>query len=202
MNQALKKSVLLVDYENIQTIDLSLVKEQDVEIKIFVGQSQNKIPLELVQATQGFGQRVEWIKIEGIGNNSLDFHIAFYLGSFSQAAKSDTFIILSKDKGFDPLVKYIKSQNVGCQRVESLLELFKNDERSTPQDADLVVKIVKGLSKIQKNKRPKTRKALHQHIKAQLNPRKPRDREVDALVNTLLIQHKTSEISGQITYNF
>lgn len=123
MSQKLKKTILFVDYENIQNIDLSVIQEQEIEIKIFVGQAQNKIPIELVQVTQKFGQKVEWIKIEGSGSNALDFHIAFYLGRFSKSIGEGSFLILSKDKGFDPLIKYINKSKVNCQRIQSLLEL-------------------------------------------------------------------------------
>jgi len=50
------------------------------KILIFICQSQNKIPFELVIAAQNFGSQLEWIKIDGNGPNALDFHIAFYLG--------------------------------------------------------------------------------------------------------------------------
>lgn len=63
MNQEMKKTILLVDYENIQNLDLSIIQEQDIDIKIFVGQAQNKIPIELAKSTQQLGQRVEWIQI-------------------------------------------------------------------------------------------------------------------------------------------
>lgn len=38
MSQNLKKIILLVDYENIQHIDLSVIQEQDIDVKIFIGQ--------------------------------------------------------------------------------------------------------------------------------------------------------------------
>jgi hypothetical protein len=167
MSQKLKKTILLVDYENIQNIDLSVIQEQDIDIKIFVGQAQNKIPIELVQATQRFGQRVEWIKIEEAGSNALDFHIAFYLGRFSKDIGGGSFLILSKDKGFDPLIK-----------------------------------VIENLSKIQKNKRPRTRKTLRQHIKTLLTQKKLSDQEIDTLVNTLFVQKKIYEASNHLTYNF
>ncbi|MEB3180325.1 MAG: PIN domain-containing protein [Nostocaceae cyanobacterium] len=202
MNQKLKKTILLVDYENIQNIDLSLVQKQDIDIKIFLGQSQNKIPLELVQITQQFGQRVEWIIIEGSGSNALDFHIAFFLGKLSQDSGNSSFIILSKDKGFDPLIKYISKQNVRCQRIQSLSELSKDKDLLISQNKDLVAKIIDNLSKIQKNKRPKTRKTLHQYIKSLLIQKKLSEQEIDTLMDTLFLEKKVSEVSNHITYNF
>ncbi|HEY9800431.1 MAG TPA: PIN domain-containing protein [Leptolyngbyaceae cyanobacterium] len=202
MNTKLKKAILLVDYENIQNIDLSVVQEQDVDIKIFIGQSQNKIPIELVQATQKLGQRVEWIKIEGAGSNALDFHVAFYLGRFSQNVTGASFLILSNDKGFDPLVKYINKHKVQCKRIQNLQELYKEKEVLVPQNADFVAKVIENLSKIQKNKRPKTRKTLHQHIKSLLIQKKLNEQEIEKLVDTLLAQKKISQVNNDLTYNF
>jgi len=202
MNQKLKKTILFVDYENIQNLDLSQVQKQDIDIKIFLGQSQNKIPLELVQVTQQFGQRVEWIIIEGAGSNALDFHIAFFLGKLSQDSGNSSFIILSKDKGFDPLIKYISKQNMKCQRIESLKELSKEKDLVVSQNKDLVAKIIDNLSKIQKNKRPKTRKTLHQYIKSLLIKNKLSQQEIDTLLDTLFLDKKVFEASNHITYNF
>jgi len=202
MSQKPKKTILLVDYENIQNIDLSVIQEQDIDIKIFVGQAQNKIPIELVQATQRFGQRVEWMQIDGAGNNALDFHIAFYLGRYSKDIGEGSFLILSKDKGFDPLIKYINKSKVNCQRIQSLLELSKEKDVLIVQNTDSVTKIIENLSKIQKNKRPRTRKTLRQHIKSLLNQKKLNDQEIDTLVDTLFVQKKISEASNHLTYNF
>jgi hypothetical protein len=202
MNQKLKKTILLIDYENIQNIDLSVIQEQDIDIKIFVGQTQNKIPIELVQATQKLGQRVEWIKIEGSGSNVLDFHIAFYLGHFSKEINGGSFLILSKDKGFDPLIKYVNKNKIKCQRVQSLLELSKEKDVVISQNADLIAKVIENLTKIQKNKRPRTRKTLRQHMKSLLAQKKLSDQELDTLVDTLFVQKKVSEVSNHLTYNF
>jgi hypothetical protein len=99
---------LLIDYENIQKVDLSDVADNTL-VRIFVGQSQKSIPIELVKQAQRFGHHLEWIKIEGEGKNALDFHITFYLGKLQTEHKAASFVILSKDKGFDPLIKHINN---------------------------------------------------------------------------------------------
>jgi PIN domain len=202
MNQKLKKTVLLVDYENIQNLDLSMVQEQDIEIRIFIGQTQHKIPVELVQATQRLGKRVEWIKIEGTSSNALDFHIAFYLGQLSKDDERNSFLILSKDKGFDPLIKYIKKNKINCKRIQSLLDLSQRKDMQISQNPDSAARIVENLSKIQKNKRPRTRKTLRQHVKSLFLQKQLKDPEIDSLVNTLFTQKNVSEINNHLTYNF
>lgn len=210
MNQKSEKTVLLVDYENVQNFDLSTVcSRKNVLVKIFVGQSQNKIPFDLVQIAQQMGKRVEWIKMNGSGSNALDFHIAFYLGVLSSnAAEKNDFLILSKDKGFDPLIQHINKQSqTNCDRIESLTDLaarFISADRGAVdvQEIDPMEKILCNLSKIQKNKRPRTRKTLLQHIKSLLSPRKPKDEEVEQLIDDLFAQRKVTEANSRLTYNF
>lgn len=195
------KTILLVDYENIQNIDLSLIKEENIEIKIFVGQTQNKIPFNLVQTAQRFGQRLEWIKIEGIGNNALDFHIAFCLGRLFKDIEGSTFLILSKDKGFDPLVRYINKSKANCHRIPSLVEFFQ-EKGIIAQNTDLVVEVLEKLSKVQKNKRPRTKTTLQQYLKSLLRQKKLSEQEINILVETLFVQNKISEGTNRLTYNF
>jgi hypothetical protein len=246
-----KKTILLVDYENIHHIDLSIVQNQEVDIKIFVGQAQSKIPMELVQTAQKLGERVEWIKVDGSGNNALDFYIAFYLGKLTHGDHL-SFVILSKDKGFDPLIKHINKIQIKCKRIEELSQLIKSQSsksessksqtgksesgksqvgKSEPsksqagksesgksqagksessqkqtkpvaENQDLMKKVMQNLSKIEKGKRPKTRKSLHQHVKTLLPPNHKGSHTVDGLINTLFAQNKVSEISSRLNYNF
>lgn len=55
------KVTLLVDYENVQQLDLLKVQEE-IEIKIFLGQSQSKIPIDLVQSVQRSISSTFWNK--------------------------------------------------------------------------------------------------------------------------------------------
>ena len=195
------KTTLLVDYENTQNIDLSLIEEENIKIKIFVGHTQNKIPSNLVQTAQRFGQRLEWIKIEGIGNNALDFHLAFYLGRLFKDSEGETFLILSKDKGFDPLVRYINKSKVKCQRITNLVE-FVREKGIVARNTDLVIEVVEKLSKVQKNKRPRTKKTLQQYLKSLLRQKKLNEQEINVLIETLFVQNKISEGTNRLTYNF
>ncbi|HZE22039.1 MAG TPA: PIN domain-containing protein [Desulfobaccales bacterium] len=189
---------LLIDYENIQKVNLSEVPE-NILVKIFVGQPQKNIPFELVQQAQRFGHCIEWIKIEGQGNNALDFHIAFYLGKLQIEHKKASFIILSKDKGFDPLVKHINTLKGNCRRINSLIELsnvtdnFLNDQN--------LKRAIELLSKIEKSKRPRKRITLTKHISS-IFQKKLTDSEIDKIIDYLFIEKLISETSGKLSYNF
>ena len=56
--QLVTEQVVLVDFENVQGVDLARISTQ-ARIKVFVGQSQSKLPTALVQQAQALGSRLE-----------------------------------------------------------------------------------------------------------------------------------------------
>jgi hypothetical protein len=107
----------LIDFENVQPKALDSLKPGASRIKVFLGQHQTKLMLEVVQALQPFGADAEYIPIHGTGPDAADFHIAFYIGRLASAHPGATFNIISKDKGFDPLVKHLAGLGIGCRRL-------------------------------------------------------------------------------------
>ncbi|MDN8617276.1 PIN domain-containing protein [Variovorax ginsengisoli] len=118
----MKKSLLLVDLENVHKVDLSLLDDSFRAI-IYVGANQNPPKAASKKATAHKFQRVDFQKIEGTGKNALDFHIAFELGRTFATAADTECIVLSKDKGFDPLLIHLNKNGLKCRRVSSLDEL-------------------------------------------------------------------------------
>jgi hypothetical protein len=116
----LKTEFVLVDFENVQPKDLALLSGGSYKIKIFLGAHQNKIPVAMVRALQAFGPDAEYIQINGRGSNAADFHIAYYIGKLAATAPGSRFHVISKDTGFDPLIKHLDEKNVLCQRSISI----------------------------------------------------------------------------------
>lgn len=114
---------VLIDLENIQPEHLSVLTGQNFKVLVFVGQNQSKISFDLVSAVQHLGKNAEYIKIQGNGPNALDFHIAFYIGQFSVENKDAHFHIISKDKGFDPLIKHLESKKIRVHRHKAVSEI-------------------------------------------------------------------------------
>jgi hypothetical protein len=110
------KRLVLVDFENVQKLDLSIL-DASYRAIVFVGASQ--VPPKAHRFS-----RVDFQKIEGNGKNALDFHIAFYLGRTFETAPDTECIVLSKDKGYDPLLVYLKKNGLSCRRIVSLEELL------------------------------------------------------------------------------
>jgi hypothetical protein len=111
---------ILVDFENVQPASLGALKAGDAWIKVFAGQHQTRVDLGLAQALQPFGAHAEYIQITGSGKDALDFHIAFYIGRISAEHPSASFTIVSRDTGFDPLVKHLAKLRIACKRVATI----------------------------------------------------------------------------------
>ena len=191
------EKVLLIDFENIQDINLDQIESSDYRICVFIGESQNKIPLELVKSAQKLGNRLEWLKINGNGRNALDFHIAYYLGSQVEKNRSNEYIILSKDKGFDPLIRYVAKQNVKCKRINSIIEIV-SPRKAKDHDQEYR-KVIENLRKIDKGKRPRKRNTLKQHVKALLG-KTLMDERLNEIIDQLFIEGLVSEENSILTY--
>ncbi len=189
--------VLLIDYENVLQVDISEIDKESYNVKIIVGASQNKIPFDLVTAAQAFGSNIEWVKIDASGKNALDFHIAYFLGKYSQTHPNQKFIVLSKDTGFDPLMRFLNKNGVSCSRINSLLELDRNIKKVKPKDSE-IERVTTNLKKIDSNKRPRTRVSLTKHVKTVLNT--DIDSEVQNAIDSLFMLGIVYEEGARVKY--
>jgi len=114
---------VLIDLENVKLEYIETLKHEHFRVFLFVGAHQQKLNLAIVKAVQPLGSNVDYIQISGQGSNALDFHISYYLGTLSAAHPDAYFHIISKDKGFDPLIKHLNDQKISCSRSVSVLEI-------------------------------------------------------------------------------
>jgi PIN domain len=197
--------VLYIDFENVQSIDLPRVGLQDFTIWVFTGVSQSKIPIELARITQPFGDKLHWLSITGSGPNALDFHIAYYLGIHTAANPKDDYYILSKDKGFDPLIKHVSAKGTTCKRITGLSEIVPSTRASTKpkrtaESDGSYAKVMKNLTKIEETKRPRNRRTLRQHLRALLG-KAITDQGLDQIIEQIIASGHMVEANGKLTYH-
>jgi PIN domain-containing protein len=133
----MSENVLLVDYENIGKIDLAAIPD-GVRVPFFFGASQRSVPTDFLKAALKLGERFMPIDIEGQGKNALDFHIAFYLGEYLARSPDTPCVILSKDKGFDPLVRHLMRRGFAVRRANTMAEALSRGSSvsaATPEAA-------------------------------------------------------------------
>lgn len=137
---------ILIDFENVQPTNIEILKKHPFKIFVFVGENQVRIPFEIANVLQEFGSEAKYIKITGNGQNSLDFHIAFYIGQLSLQDPEGYYHIVSKDTGFDPLVKHLRGKKIKVNRVNNLAEIPILRISNTTDKDEKIRAIVKNLA--------------------------------------------------------
>ena len=182
----MKTHYILIDYENVQTKSLSMLQgasNQEFRIMVFVGANQSKIPIELVSSMQSFGTKAKYVQITGSGRNALDFHIAYYLGKLTESDRDAIFHVISKDTGYDQLIKHLKGMRIDVTRQKDLFDIpWLSSANKKPADEQITA-IVKNLS-ARGSSRPRKMKTLKNSINSlfdnKLDPGK-----IDSLVQDL-----------------
>ena len=196
----MNRTILLIDYENVQQIDLFRL-DDSFQIIIFVGGSQKSVPIELVTNAQKLGSRIEWEKVEGNGRNALDFFIACHLGRVFERSPQLNCVVLSKDKGFDPLLRHLSKNGLKCKRINSLMELDLKVDVVDVEDEPNYKRVVELLRKSEKKSRPRRRKTLSQHISSMFQ-KNIDQKEIDRIIDILFANKMISETNNAITYEF
>lgn len=189
--------LLLVDYENVQRVDFGVL-EEGFHVIVFVGASQKSVPIDVVASAQRLGDRVEWQRVDGNGSNALDFYIACQLGRVIERTPSVHCIVLSKDKGFDPLLRHLNKRGLKCRRINSLLEL---QPMTATTDEPNYKRVLALLGKTEKNARPRKRSTLSQHISSMFQ-KSISQQDVDRIIDLLFANKMISESNNRITYEF
>ena len=190
---------VLIDYENIQPKNLEILSHHPFTVLIFVSASQTKIPFDLAAAMQPIGEKARYIKIGGSGRNSLDFHLAFYLGELAANDSEGFFHIISKDTGFDPLIKHLQARKIRIQREKDLAEIPVLRMSFATSCEDKIAAIVKNLIG-RGQSRPRKVKTLANTINS-LFTKKLEESELKALVDELQNRgHIAVTEDGNVSY--
>ena len=142
----MKNNYILIDYENVQPKNLAILNGHPVKVIVFVGANQAKVPFDLASSLQTLGNNAKYVKIGGNGSNALDFHIAFYIGQLAERDPDAYFHIISKDTGFDPLIKHLKEKKIYSQREKDLSEILFLRISNATTSSEKIAAIVKSLS--------------------------------------------------------
>ncbi|MGD8275590.1 MAG: PIN domain-containing protein [Thiohalocapsa sp.] len=189
---------VLIDFENVQPKNLALLVGKGYRVHVFVGENQTKLPFELVDAMQQLGDAGRYVKIAGNGRNALDFHIAFTLGELVHADPEGYFHVISRDTGFDPLIKHLRRQGFEAHREQDLAEIPPLRTPATVAEGDKVGVIVKNLAG-RGQSRPRKVKTLTNTIYSLFKP-KLDEGEVDQLIRDLQEQGYIELDGDKVSY--
>lgn len=193
---------VLIDFENVQPRNLELLRQHPFRVLVFVGANQAKVPFELAAAMQSLGEAGRYINITGSGKNALDFHIAYYIGELAAKEPGAYFFVISRDTGFDNLIKHLKTRGIKVQREKDLAEIpviRMSTATSTDDKLNAIVKNLAGRGQ----SRPRKIKTLTNTINA-LFTEKLSEQQLAALIEDMekrkLIVVKNGNVSYQLPH--
>jgi PIN domain len=134
-----RTNFVLIDSENVKPEYIEKLKHEHFRVVVFVGANLKRLNFPIVNAVQSLGSRGSYVQTSSHGPSALDFHIAYYIGKLSAAHPDAYFHIISRDKGFDPLIKHLKDQQIFCSRSATVLEipLVRSTDKLTPKQRAL-----------------------------------------------------------------
>jgi len=191
--------VVLIDFESVQPQSLAALEQDHYRVIVFVGATQAKLPFEVVTAIQRMGDRAQYVKISGSGPNALDFHIAFYIGQIAAQDPTTFFHIISKDTGFDPLIKHLKARHIFAARSASIEEMPQAKPSSKKLASERAQMFAESLRQ-PKSTKPRTVETLGRHIVTFFKKQQLSADEVAAVIADLQRLGYVSVLLGKVTY--
>ena len=195
----MKTNYVLIDYESVQPDDIAALQHEHVRVIVFVGPHQTKIAFDKAAALQRMGANAEYVQMSGSGPNALDFHIAYYLGRLAAKEPAAYFYIISKDTGFDPLIKHLNGKKLRVGRVQTVgaIPILKpTDPKSSPDRLALIIEDLRKRSAA----RPGTVKTLSSTISARFK-KEITAQEVSSLIDELKKKGIVKIEGTKVTYN-
>jgi len=191
-----RQNYVLIDFENTQLIDAEKLRGLSVKVVIFVGQNQKSLPIDLVKLLLEHPGTFEIFESAGSGKNALDFQLAFYAGRLFEREPEAYLHIVSRDKGFDPLILHIKSQGRHCYRMDdftSLPFLHALDGKPSAEKEVYTTYTIRRrvefalarIAKVSLTKRPRKTKTLKTWLQTQFQKQLPLS-DMDAVVSALV----------------
>lgn len=196
---------VLVDFENVQPDNIDFLRDNDFKLIVFVGPHQNKISFDIVSGIQSLGDNARYVKVSKAGKNSLDFHLAYYLGEISAHTPDAYFHVVTKDSGFDPLLdhlseKYGKTKYKRRESIQEIPLVKASIALSKVEKCELIVKKLLSL----KSSKPRTVKTLASTINAlfssQTNCDNFKASDVESLIKRLEDQKIIVINESKVTY--
>ncbi len=117
---------LLVDFDNVKpsAADIGLAHGDKYRLAVVRGPQQTRYEADLAEALHAMGTQVTFTRCAKAGKNAADMQIAFHLGELlatlpAGAHRNTRFVVISRDKDFDPLLMYLQAKGFDATRAAS-----------------------------------------------------------------------------------
>ena len=196
----MRTNIVLIDFESVQPASIAALEEDHYRVMVFVGATQAKLPFDVVSAIQRMGDRAEYVKLSGAGPNALDFHIAYYIGKLAAQEPTAFFHVISKDTGFDPLIRHLMTQHIFAARSATIDDIPLVKAASNQPAAERARVFVEQLRQ-PKSTKPRTDKTLSRSIATFFLKQKLTDEDVAAVVASMQKSGQVRVVDGKVAYS-
>ena len=118
-----RQNYIYVDYENVHEADLDRLTGKSAHVTLVLGQRHKTFPVALVKLIQKHADQVSLIETGLTAKNALDFVLACEVGRQTELDPKGYYHIISKDKGFDAVISYLKGRSIFAGRRQSFSEI-------------------------------------------------------------------------------
>ena len=108
---------IIVDFDNVKpsAADIALAHGKNLRLAIVRGPQPTRYEADLAETLHALGDQVSFSRCVKAGKNAADMQIAFHVGELVAtlqpgAYKVTHFIVISRDRGFEPLMMYLRSK--------------------------------------------------------------------------------------------
>lgn len=163
MENPRRTNYIFVDFENTQVHDIGLISGKPVILLLVMGEKQKQLPIPLIKQLLAHADQVGLIEANCTGKNALDFVLSFHVGQWAKQDPTGYFHIVSKDKGFDPLITHLKQLKVSAARHDEFAQIPVFVDLPALSTLDKITLLTERLTKHTQS-RPSTRSSLMSQI--------------------------------------
>ena len=194
------RKIIFVDLENVQKIDNNIISNH-TKIFIMVGKGQEKLAIDLLKEMFNKVDAMELIKVNGVGQNALDFFIAFYLGKCYDEFENSEIVICTKDGGYEPLKNHLLDKNINIIRIsDNANKKEKTQKKVELKSIDDIGKkfndVCEHFAPKNKHPRPRSLKTLRQYFGKDLKKNNYSKDDIEEILK-LMIENKIMEITDK-----
>lgn len=215
---------VLVDFENVPGIDLSVLSGHPLSVTLFLG-PKSKLKPVLVEQMTTLPFEVRLIKVTASRKNLLDFVLTFHLGEMvSRYPRGHYYIVSGDKKDFDPVVAHLKANHFHVSlhpNIAALPFLVQSKPAEQPEalsvkkpapaakaaspagsgkpPPDRRTKIMASLKDPMRKNRPTTLKGLQAHIKNAFGTESTAAK-VEEVIRDLHSFGLTTDTKGKVSY--
>ncbi len=181
-----KRRYFLIDYENVNKAGLDGIDElrRSDKVILFYSQNADSLSFEVMQLLSASKAQIEYIKVDTMGRNALDFQLASYVGYLLGMNEGCKVFIVSNDRGYNNVQIFWFKQG---QRVR-LVPSIRQRQLAAAKKPD-VQKAVSALEVLDDSEKQDAADVIWRHLKTG----SPHLSHIKVGINNDLLSHFGSE---------